>query len=260
MRVMTKVFAVAALLCCVALPAGADEMVSLKAGYQLLSPEGTFAVSSSALIGTPIDLETNLGYDDSENLTAELAFQFGPVRLSAGYLPIKFSGQGTLNQTVNFGGQTFSGTAQAASDVEIDLYDIGLVVNLLNFDDTPVRFQLGPELAVKIVDADLSMTGESTAAPGVRITESESVVAPIPTLGARARVGLADWVGLVGRVGYMEYQDNSFLDADAQIEFSPVPFFGIYGGYRYFDVQVDESEVLIDAQFSGPYVGAFLRF
>ncbi len=258
MHVLTRVFTVAALLALMVPPVLADETVSLKAGYQVLSPEGTFAVSSSTLAGTPIDLENTLGYDDSKGVTAELAFQFGPVRLSAGYLPIKFSGNGTLNQDVNFNGQVFSLGVQSASDVEIDLYDIGLVFNLLNFDDTPVRFQLGPELAVKIVDADLTLTGQSG---GVQVEESDSILAPIPTLGGRVRIGLADWVALVGRVGYLEFQDNSFLDADAQIEFSPVPLFGIYGGFRYFDLQVDEpGDVFIDAQFSGPYAGAFLRF
>jgi len=34
----------------------------------------------------------------------------------------------------------------------------------------------------------------------------------------------------------------------------------VFGGYRYFDLQVDESDVLIDATFSGPYVGALVRF
>jgi hypothetical protein len=58
----------------------------------------------------------------------------------------------------------------------------------------------------------------------------------------------------------MEVNDNSFLDADAQLEFSPLPLVGVYGGYRYFDVQVDESDIFIDARFSGPYVGAFVRF
>jgi len=259
MHLTARCFVLLAILALTALPARADEMVSLKAGYQVLSPEGDFAVSGSGLIGTPIDLERDLGYDDSENLTAEAALQLGPFRLSAGYLPIEFSGQGTLNRTINFNGKEYSGSAQAASDVDIDLYDIGLTYHLLNFDDLPVRFQLGPEVAVKVVDANLTLDGEELST-GLTTHEEESVTVPIPTVGARMRIGLSDFIGLVGRVGYMEVNDNSFLDADAQLEFSPLPLVGVYGGYRYFDVQVDESDVYIDARFSGPYVGAFVRF
>lgn len=238
------------------LPAHADETFSLKVGYLLLSPEGEFAVSDSG-VGTRVDLEDDLPYDDSENLMAEAALQFGPFRLTGGYLPIEFSGEGVLKQDIEFNGETYDADTRAASDVKIDLYDVGLTFNLLNFDDTPVRLQLGPEVAVKVIDADLSFDGETQ---GVARSESLSETVPIPTLGLRGRVGLADWVALVGRAGYMEYKDNSFLDADAQVEFSPVPLTGIFAGYRYFDVQVDESDLLIDAQFSGPYVGAFLRF
>lgn len=259
MRTLTRGFLIFAVVAMTAIPAAADEMVSVKAGYQLLTPKGTFAVNGSSLVGTPIDLDQDLGFDDSKNLTAEVALQLGDFRLAAGYLPIEFSGQGTLNSTVNFNGKTYSGSAQTASDVKINLYDVSLGYHVLNFDDTPVRFQLTPELSAKIVDAKLTLDGveEST---GTSLHEEESVTAPIPTIGARVRVGLADFVSVIGRVGYMKYRGDSFLDADGQIEFSPVPLVGVYGGYRYFDVHVDESNVYLDAQFSGPYVGAFVRF
>jgi hypothetical protein len=238
----------------------ADETVSLKAGYLMLSPKGTFAVTRSTLIGTPISLGNDLGFDDSEDFFVEGALQFGPFRLTASYVPLEFSGRGTLNRDVNFAGRTFSGTAQTASDVEIDIVDIGLTWFLINIDDLPIRFQIGPEVSVKYVMADLALAGESTAAPGVVIRETASANAPIPTIGARARVGLSDFLSVSGRVGYLEFDKNRFLDVDGQIEFSPLPLVGIFGGYRYLEIKVDERNVFIDADFSGPYVGAFLRF
>jgi len=45
-----------------------------------------------------------------------------------------------------------------------------------------------------------------------------------------------------------------------QLEFSPLPLVGLYGGYRLLDLKVDESDVLLDASFSGPFVGALVRF
>ncbi len=259
MRTVSRCLVTLAVVALAAVPALADEMVSVKAGYQVLAPEGNFSVSGGSLAGSPIDLERDLGFDDSKNLTAEVALQFGDLRLAAGYLPIKFSGNGTLNRTVNFNGQTYSGSVQTSSDVDINLYDVGLTYNILNFDDLPVRFQLGPEIAVKIVDAKLSLDGQEDLT-GTPLHEEESVTAPIPTIGARVRVGIADYLAVVGRVGYLKYQDNSFLDADGQVEFSPIPLVGVYGGYRYFDVKVDESDIYLDTQFSGPYAGAFVRF
>lgn len=236
-------------------PILADEIVSLKAGYLVLSPEGVFAVDSGGVIGSEVDLEEDLGYDDSEELYLEAAFNLGPFRLAASYLPIEFSGSGTLTEEIKFNGETFAVGADVQSDVELDLYDIGLTWNLINIDDLPLRFQFGPELAVKVVDAEVSMADVTGT-----LSESASATAPIPTIGARARLAFADYFGLVGRVGYLEYDDNRFLDAEAQIEFSPIPTLGIFAGYRYLELEVDESDVFIDATLDGPYGGLLVRF
>ena len=58
----------------------------------------------------------------------------------------------------------------------------------------------------------------------------------------------------------MSYSNNSLLDVDAQVELSPIPFVGVYFGYRYLDVDFDEDDVAIDVTFDGPYAGALLRF
>jgi hypothetical protein len=257
LRLFLLTLALSGLVCGAAL---ADEMVSLKAGYLMLSPEGSFAVDGNALAGTKVDLETDLGFDDSENYFAEGALNLGPFRLAIGYLPLEFSGSGTLTQDINFNGKTFNANVATTSEVKIDIVDAGLTWHIINVDDLPARIQFGPEIAVKLVDADLTMTGEEQGNPGITITENDSVQVPIPTIGARARIGFSDFIGLVGRVGYMEFQDNSFLDAEAQLEFSPIPLVGIFGGYRYFDLQVDDSGVFVDAQFAGPFAGAFVRF
>lgn len=244
-----------AALLCLPLAAQADEMLSLKVGYQNLTPSGQFA-SREGLDNTVIDLENDFGFDEEAELVAEAALQLGAFRLSAGYMPLDYSGTSTLSRNITFNGQTFNASEQATGSLDVDLFDLGLTWYLLNFDDLPVRLQLGPELSVKVFDGEASVI--SLTDP----TKSESVsgTAPVPTLGLRGRVGLGDMLSLVGRVGYVEYDDNSFLDADGQVEFSPIPLFGIYAGYRYLDVEVDEGDLFIDATFDGPYGGLLVRF
>jgi len=233
----------------------ADEIVSFKAGYISLNPDGIFAVSSEGIPGTKVDFDDDLNFGDSEELFAEIALNLGNFRLAAGYLPIDFSGKGNLSQTIFFKGKPFLINSEVSSSVDMDIYDLGLTWNILNIDDLPVRVQLGPELSVKVVDANVSMVDHTTG-----LSESDSLIAPVPTLGARARVGLSDWVALVGRVGYMEHDGNSFLDVNGQIEFSPIPLLGVFAGYRYLDLEVDESGLFIDATLDGPYAGMFARF
>jgi hypothetical protein len=120
-------------------------------------------------------------------------------------------------------------------------------------DDLPTRLQLGVEAAAKTIILKSSMAGGG-------INSTKNITVPIPTLGLRGRVALADFIGVVGRVGYLGYSGNSFLDADVQIEFSPLPTVGIYAGYRHLTLDLDTNGVFASTTFSGPYAGAFFRF
>lgn len=249
-----KVVPLVAMLLMLPLHSFADELISFKGGYQLLSPEGTIAGTINGT-GQKVDVERDLSLDDSENVTGELSLNWGNSKLSFNYLPIDFSGTGTLTVNGTFNGQNFSINDTVQSDLTIDIYDIGYTYYLLNFDDLPTRFQLGLELAVKIADVDLTFNDLTQG-----FVETETVTVPIPTVGARTRIALADYLGIVGRIGYLEYDGNHFLDAEAQLEFSPLPTVGLYAGYRYFDLKVDEDDIFVETEFSGPFGGLMVRF
>lgn len=237
----------------------ADELLSVKAGYQLLSPEGTIAGTVNG-VGQKIDIQRDLDLDDSSGFVGEFALNWGKSRLSFNYLPISFSGTGTLKVDGTFKGETFTVGDRVKSELDIALYDISYSYFLINLDDLPARLQLGLELAVKVADAEVMLRnlGDGVGLP--IFEEKESALAPIPTIGMRGRVALADFIGLVGRIGYMEFDSNHFLDAEAQVEFSPLPTVGLYAGYRYFDLKIDESDLFVETKFSGPFAGLLVRF
>lgn len=232
----------------------ASETVSLKVGYLLLSPSGQMSVNQNRL-GTKVDLESDLDLDDSGGLMAEAALAFGDIKLSVGYLPISFEGDSVLSRSIIFNGKNYSFNTPVQSSLDINIIDAGLTWFFINLDEVPTRFQLGLELAVKVADVDTSLTAVTLG-----LSDSASATLPIPTLGLRARIAFSDFIGVAGRIGYMEYNDNHFLDGDVQIEFSPLPVVGLFAGYRYLDVEIDESDVFVDAVFSGFYGGALVRF
>ncbi len=246
----------AALFCLTVSLAWADEMVSFKIGYQHLTPDGSVGVESNGLGATSINVEDDLDLEESDEFTLEAALQLGSLRLSAAYQPIRFSGNNVLTKDVDFNGETFLANSHVKSHVDIDIYEAGLAWHMINVDDLPTRIQFGPEVAIKYLDVDIEL--EETSIGGIKA--SESVKAAVPTIGLRGRVAIADSLGIVGRVGYMEYQDSSFLDFDAQLEYSPLPMVGIFAGYRYMDIDLDKSDVKLDATFDGPYIGALIRF
>lgn len=252
-----KYFLLLFFLFCLADPSAvlADELFSLKAGYLQLSPRGEFAVSTDSQVGTRISVDKDLNFDDSKNYQVEAALQFGSFRFSAAFMPVSFSGDGVLKKDTHFNGETFVESSRVESNVDLDIYEAGMAWYAINSSDTPVRIQFGPEIAVKYIDAYLDMESDIFG-----IKESKSVSATIPTLGLRGRVALSDLLGIVARAGYLEHADSRFMDVEAQVEFSPVPLIGMFAGYRYLDIYLEESNVFVDATFDGPYVGALVRF
>lgn len=249
---MKRITIFTALLLSLGSMAHADEMISLKVGFQMLKPSGQFAGTING-IGTKVDMKNDLSFKNSYQPTAEAALQIGDHRLALGFLPVTFKGSGTLKRNITFNGQTFTAGAAATSKVNGDIFDLSYAYYIVNMDDTPSRFQLGLEGAVKLINAKASISAAGA-------TQSVSATLPIPTLGLRARVALGDYFGVVGRVGYLGYAGNHFLEADAQIEFSPLPMVGLYGGYRSLQVKIDKSNLFVDTRLQGPYIGGFIRF
>ncbi len=233
--------------------ARADETISLKLGLASLNPGGSFA-SSNVASATRMGVDSLLKLGNSSGMTAEAAVQFGDHRLSFNVLPISVKGSSTLTQSVSFGGKSFAASTAVSSSLKDTMYDFGYTYCFVNMDDLPSRLQLGVEFSIKINQVRTSLNGGGQSA-------SSSATAPIPTIGLRGRVALADFVGLVGRVGYLKVGNRgSYLDVDSQLEFSPLPALGIYAGYHYISLKVNSSSSYADLRFSGPYLGGFARF
>jgi len=232
-----------------------DEIISIKPGYLQLSPSGIFAVDAGGVDGTELDMEQDLNYEDSQGFIGEAAFTLGSWRLALSYLPLLFEGENRLSKDISFNGKEFPIGTVVASKTQLDIIEGALAWHLVDMDDGPARLQLGPELAVKYVDAELSMESKAV---GPKESISEQI--PLPTVGLRARVALGDLFGVVGRLGYLKYQQDSLLDYELQVEFSPLPMVGLFGGYRYIDMKLDTSGISIDASMQGPFIGALARF
>ena len=233
--------------------ASADETIAVKLGYMLLTPSGQYAATTAAGVGTRVDLETDLALKNSQQPTGEITVNLGDSMISASFVPMTFTGSSTLSRNITYNGNVYTAGSTVSSEFKADMIDFGYTYYIINMDDLPSRFQLGIETAVKTFTAKTSITGTG-------VTSSKNATVPIPTIGLRGRVALADFVGVTGRIGYLGYSGNSILDADLQVEFSPIPTLGIYAGYRQLKVKMDTNNLYVNTTFSGPYAGAFFRF
>ncbi|TLS67972.1 hypothetical protein FE236_10795 [Mariprofundus erugo] len=230
----------------------ADEAFSIKPGYMLLSPSGTFGTTINNA-GNQMDVKKDLNFGNSSQAFGEIDINLGDSTLAVSYVPFNFGGSSTLTRNVTYNGQTYTAATATSSSVQGNIFDVGYTYYLLNMDDLPSRIQIGIETAAKTISAQASVTGAG-------VTSSKSITLPIPTLGLRGRVALADFIGVTGRIGYIGYANNAFTDMESQIEFSPLPTLGIFAGYRYMKLKIDNSGFLANMTMKGPIVGGFFRF
>ena len=232
----------------------AQTEVSLRAGYQFLTPSGDLSGSGSSL-ETSLNTDDDLDWGNSRELLGELTLDWGNSQLNFSYLPMEFSGDNLMATDGFYNGQSFRLGDRVSTDVKFDLYDMGYTFCLINMKEVPTPFRLGVEFAIKLADIEIEFSDEDAG-----IHENDSVIAPFPTLGIRTCIALSEHVALTGRAGYIEYDDNHLFDANLQLEYLPMEHGGLFAGYRYFDLAVDESDVDVNLEFSGPYAGIMIHF
>jgi hypothetical protein len=125
--------------------------------------------------GTNLNVENDLGLDDKANMfRAEMIFRLREKnRLRVDYFKSTRYGDKVLDQTINFGDQTFLVADRAQTSIDYRALGLTYTRSVLYFD----RFELGVGLGVSLLEVHAK--GEVVAR---NIREKEDGVAPYPTI------------------------------------------------------------------------------
>jgi len=179
--------------------------------------------------------------------------------LKLDYMPMKFSGSGTLNRQITFGGTTYQANANFNLNAKMNRFDI-LAYYHLPFISTATKDMLKVRLGlnVRIVDFSESFTGTEVNT-NQTVTESKSLTVPVPMGHVGVTFSPIKQVSLVGDVNYVSYGSNNYYNYNAGLRLSPVGLFKsaivpfIQVGYRYEKLKIDQSSVYADVKVKGPY-------
>ena len=220
---------------------------------------------TNGTVGSEIDLEDDLGFDDGEFLTS---FQAG-ARLGGGW--------SILAEYYALGRDT---TANLARDIVVDdvTYPASATVTA-GFDTDIYRLAVGWEFArggnyavggsIGLHATDIAFTLEGQGRVGnqpLAIQQRRSeVLAPLPTIGLFGRWEVAPNMILGGRVDFLSLSidkyDGRLLNAEATFSYRFMRNVGVGVMWRYVDYRLEvEREASIarfDYSFSGP--GVFLE-
>jgi hypothetical protein len=226
---------------------------------------------SNSEIGTKVDLENDLGYEDSLGL---LALQGGLYftqrwRVEAQYIDLSRKSSRELTRDISWGDEDFQIGAKVRSEFGVTIFRVAVGYDIFQEE----TFTFGVSIGAHMLDtyagiqAEVTTGGESVSG-GVQTDASTSGFLPIPNiglygtyvLGNRWRLdGLVNWFGI--SVGEW---DGTLFEADLNLRYYVYENFSLGIGLQYFylDANYDDSDWRgnLNYSFFGPKIDLGFQF
>lgn len=212
--------------------------------------------------GTEIDLEDDLGLDDSELLPAIYAGAKlgGGFVVTAEYYSLSRDTTATIARDIIVDDVTYPINASVSAGFNTAIYRLTVGYSFIRNETTEVGAAIG--LHATDLEFSLSGQGSSGGAPVTLQTRRKDFLAPIPTVGLYATFEVAPRVTINARADYLSLgiddYDGSILNAQAAVSYRFTENFGIGVGYRYVDYDLDvERDTYVasfDYKFWGPSI------
>ncbi len=249
------IFFAPALLFCFAMPIGAFE-IGARGLYWLPSFKADIKVDGAGLVGNTLNLKESLGVKDESFPSFEVFVGHGRHHLNVAYTPMAYSGSTPLTRDITFNGRTFTASSKVDTDLKLRMFDLEYRYTLLDFENLAVGFSFDAIGQVKYIDGEARIN-----APAANVGAAGKFRAPMLMVGLGAHVGLLRNL-LEARVKAtgMAYSNSHLYEALADLSLTPFPFLDIHIGYKMIRLKIDQGDVFLNTEFSGPYVGLTVSF
>ncbi len=255
---MRKKIVLLSLMLALCLPAISHAFgIEIAGGFWYQSPDGDLAYEKISA-NDRLDLEDDLNYDDEFQLSGRLKLDM-PLLFPNIYLmvtPMNWDEKGQKDVDFEFGGISFQGNVPFESKLEMDHVDAALFYGL-PFLETATAGMLNVELGlnVRVMDFKAEIKQEATG-----LKESTTYILPIPMVYLGVQLEPFDWLAFEGEGRGIGYSGDHYYSLIGRLKIKPFGPFFIAGGFRYDDVDIDHQDVLVDANFSGPFAEVGFEF
>ena len=240
-----------------------DSPLTLQLGAFRADAETTVRLDSTTLgLGTELNLEGDLGVSDSRTLP-EFSFlwRINPRHgIEGSYVTLNRSGSRTLSATIQFGDAIYPLSTTVNSKFDSDVFRVAYRYSPINDKGNELALLLG----LHYTTFDVAI---GTAAG--TLSESASLDIPLPTIGARGSLRLADNWRLTGFAQLLKLKvgdyDGSLVNLSAGIEwtFLHQAYAGLGYSYYNYDLESEKNNARgeFTYRFSGPalYLGWAFR-
>ncbi len=236
--------------------------LEVAAGGWRKSPDGQLSYEAVDL-GDVIDIEDDLNYDEETQVTGRLKLDL-PLFLPNLYIvaaPMEFEGIGSKAVDFKFGDQVFSAGASLDSKVNLDQYDIGLYYGIPGVSMASAGFlNIDVGLNARIIDLSAEIRGASASDPGITIVEEESQTVVVPMLYLAVQMMPTENLAIELEGRGLAIDDDSIYSIIGRLRYNVFGPAFVAAGYRFDSVDIDEEDIMIDADFQGPFAEIGLKF
>jgi hypothetical protein len=203
-----------------------------------------------------INLKSDLGLKDKNLKDFRLTLFTGPnSRLRVGYVKMDYSADQNITRTILFNGQMYTVGTRVLTTLNLDYWRYGWVWEFVGGPSSMVKF--GTLLEAKRISADAGLSAPELAPP---VAERKSFSATVPTVGLVLDINPSRMLNIFAEASGMSLGDKGHAwDGEAGLKLVLGSHLVVSGGYRYFDLQVNDKPDFATLKNSGPFVGAGLR-
>ncbi len=223
----------------------ASAWVEAEGRYWFSTLDSNFKSSVTGIIGDNIDLVNDLGLDPDEAFPeGRITLNLGKHRLRYGFMPLEWDATKNIAQEVKFAGETYILNTSVSTTLKADYHRLGYEYDFIDV----LNNKLGVIFEVKYFDLEASLDA-------VGQNKTESLKAPVPTIGLAAQFGLPALLSVAGEVTGIGLGSDLYLyDAEVGVVYTPFPMVRVSGGYRIFELHVEDGDDEATLTLSGPYV------
>jgi hypothetical protein len=169
----------------------------------------------------------------------------------------------TLDQNIEWGGDTFQSTATIEGKIKFSIYELAYEYAFMRREN----YELAASVGLHYLDYEATLAGNATAAGTVETVASSkagSVGAPLPVFGLRGTWMLSqtfsiDVSGQYFSLSYGDY-DGNIQDYRALLNWQPKSWLGFGVGYDRFAVDLDVDSTNFKGRMDWSYKGPMIFY
>ena len=217
-------------------------------GYFISHDESVSSLTLSDILGTDIDFQKDLGFDQASNsVRVNAQYRFNDFhKIEFSYYRVNSDASGSLKKDIVFDGNTYQVGATVSSHLNLDVYKLNYGYTFYRTDALEIDLGLG----IHAMDIDTGIKGTANI-NGLTRSETLSnytVLAPLPVVGLHMNYAFTPNFDLYGSIDYfgatISKYSGSFSDFIVGGEYQVFDNFGVGIGFNMtdLDLEIDEDD------------------